>query len=152
MNETMETMTIIVILIVFVIGVIIWVLGYMITVSEIKDEYRKKNYLEHEIVRYYSLCTGNLTKPLIYNTLEESEIFVKIVEGEDSNISVMTNLLLIVEELKRQKDYKKELDAVTEEKLQAICLTEKMLIEKGVKSQHRRKKINTDYIWNYWVL
>ena len=67
-------------------------LGCMIADIETKKEYRKKHYLEHEIVRYYSLCTGNLTKALIYNTLDESETFENIKAGEDNNQSVMKNL------------------------------------------------------------
>lgn len=135
-----------------VVTLIAVALAYMMADIETKIKYRKKHYLEHEIVRYYSLCTGNLTKALIYNTLDESETFENIKAGEENNQSVMKNLLLIADELKKKTDYKKELDAITEEKLQAIALTEKMFLEKGIRFRHWRKKADTDYRWNYWGL
>ncbi len=135
-----------------VVTLIAVTLVYMYVDIITKYKYRKKHYLEHEIVRYYSLCTGNLTKALIYNTLDESETFENIKAGEDNNQSVMKNLLLIADELKKKTDYKKELDAITEEKLQAIALTEKMFLEKGIRFRHWRKKVDTNFRWNYWSL
>ena len=127
------------------------VIGFLVAFIGQEKEQADKNYVQNEVVRLYSLSTNNLNKDMVSHNLEKSEIFKSIESGEDSNLSPLTNLLLIVDELKTDEDYPKEIDKITEEKLYSIALTEKMVIEKGIRKS-KRMRVLRNYKKNYWKL
>lgn len=85
------------------------------------------NYNTKEMIKLYSLCTGNTDKYDIINTLSKSPIFNEIKNGTNNCLNYegyISNLLEIVADLKTNSDYPKEIDNVKPEVIAAVKRTE----------------------------
>ncbi len=85
------------------------------------------NYNTKEIIKLYSLCTGNNNKHDIINILSKSWIFNEVKKGNNECLNYegyIANLLDIVNDLMKSSDYPKEIENVTPEVIAAINRTE----------------------------
>ncbi|MBR1670316.1 MAG: hypothetical protein IJ695_06415 [Butyrivibrio sp.] len=76
-----------------------------------------------DIIRLYSLCTGNADKKNIVRILEKSSVYKAIAKGDDECYNYegyIANLFEIVADIKAQGDYPLELDKITPDVVAAV--------------------------------
>lgn len=86
------------------------------------------NYNTKEMIKLYSLCTGNEDKHDIINKLAKSWIYEEVRSGSNEAFAYegfISNLLDIVDDLKTQSNYPKEIEMITPDVIAAVMRTRK---------------------------
>ena len=71
------------------------------------------NFNTKEMIKLYSLCTGNSNKQDIINILSKSQIYEIVKAGDNEAFNYegfVCNLMDIVDDIKNQPVYPKEID------------------------------------------
>lgn len=86
------------------------------------------NYDTKEMIKLYSSCTGNTNKNDIINILSKSRIYAEVSKGDNEAFlyeGFISNLLDIVDDLKKQGDYPKEIESITPESIALVMRVRK---------------------------
>jgi len=85
------------------------------------------NYNTREMIKLYSLCTGNTNRHEIIKILSMSPIFSEVKKGSNDCLNYegyISNLLDIVDDLRGMAEYPSEIDLVRPDVIAAINRTE----------------------------
>ncbi len=88
------------------------------------------NYNTREMIKLYSLCTGNTDQASIVKILRLSPIFSEVEKGDNDCLNYegyQSNLLDIVRDIKEKMEYPSEIDVITPAMIAAINRTERAL-------------------------
>ena len=97
------------------------------------------NYNTREMIKLYSLCTGNTNKASVLKILKLSPIFFEVEKGDNECLNYegyQSNLLDIIDDIKKTENYPSEIEAVTPATIAAINRTERTI------HQNRKQRVS----------